>query len=107
VHHRESLLLQLNAVVLHWPGETISRRESKQTTDAVRILVNLSKQIGEAGLKCVEKIVAWVLVVSDSSGPKPFLWNGSDYLLKMFSDLDFVTTQVYIMVYILLCNTIQ
>jgi len=94
VTYRESLLLQLNSVVLHWPGENISRRESRQTTDAVRILANLSKQLGEAGLKCVEKIVAWVLVVSDASGPKSFLWNGSDYLVKMFTDMDFVTKQL-------------
>ena len=42
----------------------------------------------EAGLMCVEKVVAWVLAVSDpAEGPTPFFWNGFDYLLKMFTDL--------------------
>ena len=29
-----------------------------------------------------------------SKDPEPFLWNGSDYLLKMYSDLDFVFKQL-------------
>ena len=29
--------------------------------------------------------------------PEPFLWNGSDYLLKMYSDLDFVFKQLGIL----------
>ena len=90
VGYRESLLMQLNAVCLHWPvGRT------SQATEAVRLLANLSKELREAGLQCVEKVVAWVLAVSDTeSGPRPFLWNGSDYLVKMFVDLDFVSTQL-------------
>jgi len=85
VGYRESLLMQLNALVLHWPT-------GKPTAEAVRLLANLSKEMREAGLNCVEKIVAWVLASSDpATGPNPFLWNGSDYLLKMFNDLDFVS----------------
>jgi hypothetical protein len=105
VGYRESLLTQLNAVVLHWPtnsvlatggggggGQKPQQKQSKRMTEAVRLLANLSKELREAGLLCVEKIVGWVLVVSDAStGPKPFQWNGSDYLLKMFVDLDFVS----------------
>ena len=42
------------------------------------------------------KIVAWVLAVSDKHSIKPesFLWNGTDYLLKMYTDLDFVSQQL-------------
>ena len=36
--------------------------------------------------------MAWVLVESkDCARPRPFLWNGRDYLLKMSDDLDFVS----------------
>jgi len=89
VGYRESLLIQVNAVVAHWP------QERDTATEAVRLLANLSKELREAGLQCVEKVVAWVLCVSDPAlGPKPFLWNGSDYMLKMFTDLDFVVTEL-------------
>ena len=104
VGYRESLLMQLNAVVLHWP----QRRRQKPaalggergdaldyhahaTAEASRLLRNLSRELREAGLWCVEKIVAWVLIESEqSSEPVPFLWNGQDYLHKMSGDLDFV-----------------
>jgi hypothetical protein len=93
VGYRESLLMHLNAVVVNWPAET--KRENQRTAEAVRLLTNLSKDLREAGLMCVEKIVAWVLEVSDPSlGPTSFMWNGSDYLLKMVNDLDFVAPAI-------------
>ena len=89
VGYRETLLMQLNAVVLHWP-----RRQSAQRSaaEAARLLKNVASELRTAGLRCVEKIVAWVLVESkDCARPRPFLWNGRDYLLKMSDDLDFVS----------------
>ncbi len=104
VGYRESLLMQLNAVVLHWPqrrrpkpaalggerGDALDYH-AHATAEASRLLRNLSRELREAGLWCVEKIVAWVLIESEqSSEPVPFLWNGQDYLHKMSGDLDFV-----------------
>jgi hypothetical protein len=68
-----------------------------------RFLKHVSAELREAGLRCAEKIVAWVLAVSASSSepalpdnnddnadqqqhqqqPIPFLWQGQDYLLKV------------------------
>jgi hypothetical protein len=70
-----------------------------------RFLKHVSTELREAGLRCAEKIVAWVLAVSasasdstlqDNNGddrdeqqqqqqqqPIPFLWQGQDYLLKV------------------------
>jgi hypothetical protein len=66
-----------------------------------RFLKHVSAELREAGLRCAEKIVAWVLAVSSSSSepalqddngdnadqqqqqPIPFLWQGQDYLLKV------------------------
>ena len=37
------------------------------------------------------QIVSWVLAVSiNASSPTPFMWNGQDYLMKMYTDLNFV-----------------
>ena len=82
--------MQLNAIVLHWPAAGRNQKE------AVRLLANLSKELREAGLMAVERVVAWVLAASPSAakGPEPFLWNGVDYLLKMTDDLDFVSRQL-------------
>ena len=55
----------------------------------------MSVDLREAGLRCVEKIVSWVLAVSiNATSPAPFIWNGQDYLLKMYSDLDFVKATI-------------
>lgn len=87
VGHRETLLMQLNAVVLHWP--------TSQPTTADRLLVDLSRELRKTGLRCVEKIVAWVLRQRrEEAAPAPFYWNGKDYLLKMADDLDFVAETI-------------
>lgn len=89
VGHRETLLMQLNAVVLHWP--------TSRPATADRLLVDLSGELRKAGLRCVEKIVAWVLHQhrrGDESTPTPFYWNGKNYLLKMADDLDFVAETI-------------
>jgi len=89
VGYRETLLMQLNAVVLHWPRRASAQRS---VAEAARLLRNVAGELRTAGLRCVEKIVAWVLVESkDCTRPRPFLWNGKDYLLKMNEDLDFVS----------------
>ena len=81
VGYRETLLMQLNAVVLHWPRRASAQRSA---AEAARLLKNVASELRTAGLRCVEKIVAWVLVESkDCARPRPFLWNGRDYLLKM------------------------
>ncbi|GMH62337.1 hypothetical protein TrLO_g6537 [Triparma laevis f. longispina] len=94
VGYRESLLMQLNAVVLHWPKKEVkdqSKKVGSSLPEAARLLRNMSVDLREAGLRCVEKIVSWVLTVSiNATSPTPFLWNGSDYLLKMYTDLNFV-----------------
>lgn len=82
--------MQLNAVVLHWPrdedGSGYHRGHSSGQeghAEAARLLRNLAVEVREAGLVCVEKIVAWALEVSgDASEPHPFLWNGTDYLVS-------------------------
>ena len=86
VGYRETLLMQLNAVVLHWDPK------KRHTTNHVRLLRNLGLELRSAGVRCVEKIVAWCLNESpkDAERPTPFFWNGKDYLLKMADDLDFV-----------------
>ena len=95
VGYRETLLMQLNAVVLHWPRRAAAAAASdmgaRAAAEAARLLRNISSELRVAGLRCVEKIVAWVLHESaDASEPAPFLWNGKDYLFKMSDDLDFV-----------------
>ena len=99
VGYRESLLLQLTAVITHWPspksGKGAAPGAPNQTTlpEAARLLRNMSVDLRTSGLRCVEKIVSWVLAVSVTAAtPHPFLWNGTDYLLKMSTDLDFVHT---------------
>ena len=87
VGYRESLLMQLNAVVIHWPKKSDKGSgpgASNRHEEAARLLENLSGELREAGMACVEKIVAWVLAVSEhASRPKPFWWNGKDYLVKV------------------------
>ena len=68
-----------------------SKKVGSSLPEAARLLRNMSVDLREAGLRCVEKIVSWVLTVSiNATSPTPFLWNGSDYLLKMYTDLNFV-----------------
>jgi hypothetical protein len=44
-----------------------------------------------AGIRCVESIVAWILYVGkDRAEPPAFMWRGDNYLVRMYSDLDFV-----------------
>jgi len=82
----------------------------KFVAGAVRELANLERDLREAGVRCVNKIVSWTLGLapipnsqppaslgtasssssSSSSGPEPFLLYGEEYLLKMFTDLDFL-----------------
>ena len=123
VGYRESLLMQLNAVILHWPRDKSQQANQQQhhrshhhhgftsvgggnannnnklgsinaLPEAARLLKNMSVDLREAGLRCVEKIVSWVLAVSnDSSIPQPFLWNGTDYLLKMSADPAAITNK--------------
>lgn len=56
VGYRESLLMQVNAVVVHWPDGS-NRKEAQRTAEAVRLLTNLSKELREASLSCVEKVM--------------------------------------------------
>jgi hypothetical protein len=89
----------------------------KFVAGAVRELANLERDLREAGVRCVNKIVSWTLGLapipssqplaslgtapssssssssssaSSSAGPQPFLLYGEEYLLKMFTDLDFL-----------------
>eukprot|EP00602_Paraphysomonas_sp_CaronLab_P007116 CAMPEP_0185030698 /NCGR_PEP_ID=MMETSP1103-20130426/17709_1 /TAXON_ID=36769 /ORGANISM="Paraphysomonas bandaiensis, Strain Caron Lab Isolate" /LENGTH=519 /DNA_ID=CAMNT_0027565917 /DNA_START=50 /DNA_END=1609 /DNA_ORIENTATION=+ len=57
-----------------------------------RELVNLAKELREHGIRCVQKIAAWTLAQSDDDDgcPKPFMWEGQEYLVKMMTDLDFI-----------------
>ena len=50
ISYRESQIMQLNALVVNWPSE------ASRLTEAVRLLANLSKELREAGLLCVEKV---------------------------------------------------
>lgn len=80
-----------------------------------RELVNLAKQLREHGIRfyflrckylclcnyvmecrCVQKIVGWTLsnTAEDSTEPNTFLWNGVEYLCKMYSDLDFISEKI-------------
>ena len=44
---------------------------------ALVLLMLSGRDLREAGLRCVEKIVAWVLFMDpDAAEPTPFLWNG-------------------------------
>ena len=56
ISYRESLIMQLNALVVNWPSE------ATRLTDAVRLLANLSKELREAGLLCVEKVFIFSLI---------------------------------------------
>lgn len=110
VGNRETLLMQLNAVVLHWPQQKNSRAESgilaatparSRAATADQLLLDLAVELRKAGLYCVEKIVAWVLHESaDATSPLPFFWNGKDYLLKMADDLDFVAETLGVNAYV-------
>ncbi len=72
----------------------------KYVAAAVRELVNLEKNIREQSLMCVNKITKWSLSLPDassssSSGPRSFiLIDNKDYLVKMYSDLNFLATQL-------------
>jgi len=83
----------------------------KYVAGAVRELVNLEKELRETGVRCVNKIVTWTLgQLNDAptsapstststststsvalSGPKPFFLFGEEYLVKMYTDLDFLS----------------
>ena len=64
VGYRESLLMQLNAVVLNWPkdhsaGSVVGiggLRAKNALPEAARLLRNMSVDLREAGLRCVEKV---------------------------------------------------
>jgi hypothetical protein len=64
VGYRESLLMQLNAVVLNWPkdhgaGGVVGAGGLKTKSalpEAARLLRNMSVDLREAGLRCVEKV---------------------------------------------------
>lgn len=46
---------------------------------------------------CVQKIVAWTLANTEKledSNPKIFMYNGVEYLCKMYSDLDFIVEEL-------------
>jgi hypothetical protein len=129
VGYRESLIVQLNAVVLHWPRDSddskkkrgrgaMTRNDAHRQSEAARLLTNVSVELRQAGLSCVEKvtralpeacrgpcaeswrspqIVAWALEVGHdhpADDPPEFVWAGVDYLTKMFADLDFVAQQL-------------
>ena len=72
----------------------------KYIAAAVRELVNLEKNIREQSLMCVNKITKWSLSLPDassssSSGPRAFtLIDNQDYLCKMYTDLNFLSTQL-------------
>lgn len=85
VGYRESLLMQVNAVVIHWPRDAASassgevprglasrsnrrtgrngtshamvdKKDAHRQAEAARLLRNLSMELREAGLMCVEKV---------------------------------------------------
>ena len=85
---REQLVERVSQLV-----STSSRVKPSQIAAAARELVSLSKDLREIGIKCVNRIVSWTIITSkkQGDGKRPiFLWNGQEYLCKMFYDLDFV-----------------
>ncbi|CAM9591806.1 unnamed protein product [Scytosiphon promiscuus] len=69
-----------------------ARAVAERRPRAARNLTYIAGEIKKAGLSCVERIVAWSLVVSpETCRPTPFRWSSQDYLAKMHTDLDFVS----------------
>ncbi|CBJ26942.1 possible MAPK [Ectocarpus siliculosus] len=80
----------------HKKGRTKSKaKEKKASTGGIGEAMHARSSADVAAgcdRSCVEKIVAWSLVVSpESCRPKPFRWSSEDYLAKMHHDLDFVS----------------
>ena len=84
---RESLITRCQRIV-----EISSKSKTNLNGITARELVNLANELRISGLLCVQKIVAWTLSNTDphSSEPSIFLWNETEYLCKMLTDLDFI-----------------
>jgi hypothetical protein len=59
-------------------------------------LINLSKDFREYNIQIVERIIHWTLVNTPphEECPRPFMYNGEEYLCKMLHDLDFISSEL-------------
>lgn len=93
VNYREQLITRVVRII-----DLSSSMTDKKLPVLARDLVNLSNELQEIGLKCVQRIIQWTFVnatTTDPKNPKPFLWHdGQPYLCKMLNDLDFIAEEL-------------
>jgi hypothetical protein len=92
VNYREQLITKVIRVI-----DLSSSMNDKKLPVLSRDLVNISIELQEIGLKCVQRIIEWSFSNSTAGArdPKPFLWHdGQPYLCKMLNDLDFVAEEL-------------
>lgn len=92
INFREQLIERCKRIV-----DLSNTSKSNMNGITARELVNLSKELRDSGIRCVQKIVAWTLINTDSNSTSPnrFIWNETEYLCKMLTDLDFISESLH------------
>jgi hypothetical protein len=93
IFHREALLQNVaSQAVLVQDGE-VSKLHAHRIEGQPIGLVDLCNDLRVASVEAVDAIVEWRNIFSASPAtrrPKPFNWNGQNYLVKMARDCDFL-----------------
>ena len=92
IEYREQLLARLHQVV-----DLSGQVEGKMLGVIARELVNISNDLCEVSIRCVEKIVKWTFRHTPAKSDRPFryLWaNDIEYLCKMLHDIDFASERL-------------
>ncbi|EQC40610.1 hypothetical protein SDRG_02495 [Saprolegnia diclina VS20] len=96
IEYRENIIKQLHTILADVPTSPSRHRGAKTITttqrDAVAsVLREMVLELQMAGIRVVEAIVAWVLLVGKSAPlPPVFLWHDANYFVTMHSDMDFL-----------------
>lgn len=88
---REQLIDRLQQVV-----QLALQVEGKMLGIVAREMVNISNEMRDVGIKCVEKIIAWTFKETPPGcAPARYIFlGGEEYLCKMLHDLDFVSEKL-------------
>ena len=92
IEYREQLIARLRQVV-----DLACQVKGKTLGVVAREIVNISNDLRDVGIKCVEKIIAWTFRNTPPNSVSPVRYLHSheeEYLCKMLHDLDFVTEKL-------------
>ncbi|KDO30186.1 hypothetical protein SPRG_19751 [Saprolegnia parasitica CBS 223.65] len=96
IEYRDNIIKQLHTILADVPTSPMRHRGAKKITptqrDAVAsVLREMVMELQMAGIRVVEAIVAWMLLVGKSAPlPPVFLWHDANYFVTMHSDMDFL-----------------